>query len=143
MRSRPAHHPSVPTIIGRVLLLWLSLLVVAGVSAPVASAQPAEAPATTGQPLRPTLPAPTGHDRIGVVPLHLVDRTRPDPWVPSQPVRELMVSLWYPAQRVHGYPLAPWLPPAAWARFEQDLGVTPGVLRVPLTHGRVGAPVEA
>ena len=142
MRSRPAHDPSVLTIIGRVLLLWLSLLVVAGVSAPVASAQPVEAPATTGQPLRPTLPAPTGDDRIGVVPLHLVDRTRPDPWVPSQPVRELMVSLWYPAQRVHCYPLAPWLPPAAWARFEQDLAVTPGVLRVPLTHGRVGAPVE-
>ena len=82
MRSRPAHDPSVPTIIGRVLLLWLSLLVVAGVNAPLAYAQPAEAPATTGQPLQPTLPAPTGHDRIGVVPLHLVDRTRPDPWVP-------------------------------------------------------------
>ena len=53
-----------------------------------------------------------------------------------------MVSLWYPAQRVHGYPLAPWLPPAAWARFEQDQGIPPGVLQVPLTHGRVGAPVE-
>jgi predicted dienelactone hydrolase len=53
-----------------------------------------------------------------------------------------MVSLWYPAQRTHGYPLAPWLPPAAWARFEQDRGIPPGVLQVPLTHGAVGAPVD-
>ena len=53
-----------------------------------------------------------------------------------------MVSLWYPAERTHGYPLAPWLPPAAWARFEQDNGIPPGVLQVPLTHGAVGAPVD-
>ena len=94
------------------------------------------------QALRPTLPRPTGHDRIGVVPLHLVDRSRTDPWVPSHPVRELMVSLWYPTQRGHDRPLAPWLPPGAWARFEQDNGVPPGVLAVPLTHGRTGAPVD-
>jgi predicted dienelactone hydrolase len=107
----------------------------------VANAQPA-APTATEQPLRPTLPAPTGHHRIGVVQLHLVDHSRPDPWVPTQPVRELMVSLWYPAQRTHGYPLAPWLPPAAWARFEQDNRIPPGVLQVPLTHGAVDAPVD-
>jgi dienelactone hydrolase len=53
-----------------------------------------------------------------------------------------MVSLWYPTQRAHGYPLAPWLPPAAWARFEQDALGVQGVLQAPLTHGRVGAPVE-
>ena len=53
-----------------------------------------------------------------------------------------MVSLWYPAERTHGYPLAPWLPPAAWARFEQDNRIPPGVLQVPLTHGAVGAPVD-
>jgi predicted dienelactone hydrolase len=141
MKSRPTPDPSAHSVIRRILLLCLGLLLVAGVSAPPAYAHPAEAPAT-GQPLQPVLPAPTGHDRIGVVPLHLVDSTRPDPWVPSQPVRELMVSLWYPAQRVHGYPVAPWLPPGAWARFEQDQGVPPGVLRVPLTHGRVGAPVD-
>ena len=116
-------------------------MVVAGLWAPAAHAQPA-APTATEQPLRPTLPAPTGHHRIGVVQLHLLDHTRPDPWVPAQPVRELMVSLWYPAQRTHGYPLAPWLPPAAWARFEQDNGIPQGVLQVPLTHGAVGAPVD-
>jgi predicted dienelactone hydrolase len=142
MKSRPTHDPSVRSIIRRVLLFWLSLLVVAGVSAPLANAQPAEASATTTQPLQPVLPTPTGRDRVGVVPLHLVDRSRPDPWVPSQPVRELMVSLWYPAQRVHRYPVAPWLPPGAWASFEQFQGIPAGVLQVPLTHGRVGAPVD-
>ena len=142
MRPRPTAGPSVRSVIRRVLLLGIGLFVVAGVLAPVAYAQPAAAPAMTGQSLRPVLPVPTGHHRVGVVPLHLIDHTRPDPWVPTQPVRELMVSLWYPAQRVHGYPLASWLPPAAWARFGQDFGVPPGVLQVPLTHGAVGAPVD-
>ena len=122
-------------------MLAIGLFVVAGLCAPVADAAPAATPGMAAQPLRPVLPAPTGHHHVGVVPLHLVDTTRPDPWVPSQPVRELMVSLWYPARRVHGYPLAPWLPPAAWTRFEQDSGIPPGVLQVPLTHGSVGAPV--
>ena len=141
MKSRSINNLSVRALIRGVLLLGMSLFVAAGVFAPAASAQ-AAAPAVTGQSLRPVLPAPTGHQRVGVVPLHLVDRTRPDPWVPSQSVRELMVSLWYPAQRVRHYPLAAWLPPAAWSRFTQDLGVAPNVLRVPLTHGAVGAPVD-
>ena len=121
----------------RVLLPGLALLLPIGVvGARPASAEPTDAPAAAAQALELTLPPPTGHDRVGVVPLHLVDRSRPDPWVPSQPVRELMVSLWYPTQRAHDYPLEPWLPPAAWARFEQDQGVPPGVLQAPLTHGR-------
>jgi dienelactone hydrolase len=136
MGARTAAGLSVRSRLRRVLLLGLVLLLAVG----VAGASPA--PAAAEQALELTLPPPTGHDRVGVVPLHLVDRSRPDPWVPSQPVRELMVSLWYPTQRAHDYPLEPWLPPAAWAQFEQDQGVPPGVLQAPLTHGRVGAPVE-
>ena len=136
MGARTAAGLSVRSRLRRVLLPGLVLLLAVG----VASASPA--PAAAEQALELTLPPPTGHDRVGVVPLHLVDRSRPDPWVPSQPVRELMVSLWYPTQRAHDYPLEPWLPPAAWARFEQDQGAPPGVLQAPLTHGRVGAPVE-
>jgi hypothetical protein len=125
------------------LLVGVMLFTSVGLAG-VAPAYADLAPTATGaaQALRPTLPRPTGHDRIGVVPLHLVDRSRTDPWVPSHPVRELMVSLWYPAQRGHARPLAPWLPPGAWARFEQDNGVPPGVLAVPLTHGRTNAPVD-
>jgi dienelactone hydrolase len=141
MRLRPAAAFSARS--GAWHVMAVALLTVAGlVGAPAAYAQPAATPTTTAQAVRPTLPPPTGHDRVGVVPLHLMDRSRSDPWVPSQPVRELMVSLWYPAERVHSHPRAPWLPPAAWARFQQDLGVPPGTIRVPLTHARSGAPVE-
>jgi predicted dienelactone hydrolase len=141
MKLRPTGNHSARSITRLTLLLGISLMVVAGLLAPAAHARPA-APTATEQPLRPTLPAPPGHHRIGVVQLRLLDHTRPDPWVPAQPVRELMISLWYPAQRTHGYPVAPWLPPAAWARFQQDNGIPQGVLQVPLTHGTVGAPVD-
>ncbi|WP_369218131.1 alpha/beta hydrolase, partial [Streptomyces flavofungini] len=43
------------------------------------------------------LPAPTGPHALGTVTARLVDRSRRDPWVPSRPYRELMVSIWYPA----------------------------------------------
>ncbi|MFB9689071.1 alpha/beta hydrolase family protein [Amycolatopsis plumensis] len=55
------------------------------------SASPASA-ATT-----PYLPRPTGHSPVGVTTLSFVDKSRPDPWVPSVPYRELMASLFYPA----------------------------------------------
>ncbi|HTI22529.1 MAG TPA: alpha/beta hydrolase [Kutzneria sp.] len=42
------------------------------------------------------LPAPTGAFPVGASTLHLVDHSRPDLWVPTEP-RELMVSLYYPA----------------------------------------------
>ncbi|MFC4057939.1 alpha/beta hydrolase family protein [Planomonospora corallina] len=48
------------------------------------------------------LPRPTGPHRVGVTALHLVDRSRPDPWVPERKVRELMVSIWYPARTPKG-----------------------------------------
>ena len=141
MKSTSIRDLSVRAVIRGALLLGMSLLVAVGVLTPAASAQ-AAAPAVTGQSLRPVLPPPTGHLRVGVVPLHLVDRTRPDPWVPEQSIRELMVSVWYPARRVQDYPLAPWLPPAAWTHFTQEQGAAPDVLQVPLTHGAVGAPVD-
>ena len=135
MRPQPEADVSVRSAIRRIVLVGAALILATGLAAPSSAyAQQVEAPTTVQQALRPTLPRPTGDDRIGVVPLHLVDWSRPDPWVSAQPVRELMLSLWYPARRVHGHARAPWLPPAAWARFEQDSGVPPGVLRAPLTH---------
>src|SRR5664279_3109 len=83
MKLRPTDNHSIRSILRRILLLGIGLMVVAGLWAPAAHAQPAELPVITGQPLRPTLPAPTGHHRIGVVQLHLIDHTRPDPWVPA------------------------------------------------------------
>jgi hypothetical protein len=39
-----------------------------------------------------SLPVPSGPYAVGTVTARLVDRSRHDPWTPSQPYRELMVS---------------------------------------------------
>ncbi|PWI45841.1 hydrolase [Streptomyces sp. ICBB 8177] len=73
--------------------------------------------ATTGQ-ARLTLPRPTGPDQVGTVELRLVDHSRKDPWVPSVPYRELMVSVRYPARDADRYPRAPQMLPGAAAGFD-------------------------
>ncbi|MFJ8825061.1 alpha/beta hydrolase family protein [Streptomyces sp. NPDC102467] len=69
------------------------------------TATPAAA-ATTRTPsadrVRLRLPAPTGPFSVGTRALHLVDRSRRDPWT-AGPVRELMVDVRYPARSVTGY----------------------------------------
>ncbi|NUW31820.1 lipase [Nonomuraea sp. SMC257] len=98
--------------------------------------------------IRFSLPAPTLRRPIGTVALRLVDRSRPDPLVTSQPYRELMVSVWYPARRSDGLPLAPQMPPLAAAGFDRDtasdLGVKPGQVdwAATRTHARAGAPAD-
>ena len=104
---------------------------------PLTRAQATEANA----PVQLTLPEPTGPHRIGTVSLHLIDHTRTDPFVPDQRTREIMVQLWYPAARTAGYPTAPWLSPGAVPHFEASNGLPPGAVRLPRTHGHVGAPV--
>ncbi|MFE9773548.1 alpha/beta hydrolase family protein [Streptomyces sp. NPDC005931] len=48
------------------------------------------------------LPVPTGEYAVGRNSLHLVDRSRRDPWAPRAGDRELMVSMYYPAQKGTG-----------------------------------------
>jgi predicted dienelactone hydrolase len=93
-------------------------------------------------PVQLTLPKPTGRDRIGTVELHLVDPTRPDPYVPTDPVRELMVQIWYPAHDTARFPAAPWLDAAAVPHFEQSQDLPSGVFTLPMTDGYVDAPVD-
>ncbi|WP_243769055.1 alpha/beta hydrolase family protein [Streptomyces cyanogenus] len=53
-------------------------------------------------PVRLELPRPTGPYPLGITELHLVDRTRRGPWWAGDAAgefRELMVSVWYPADR--------------------------------------------
>jgi dienelactone hydrolase len=50
----------------------------------------------------PCLPEPTGPYPAGTVSAWLSDTSRPDPWVPGVNARELMVSLWYPAEPSDG-----------------------------------------
>ena len=45
----------------------------------------------------PCLPEPSGPYPVGSTALWLTDASRPDPWAAGVSVRELMVSLWYPA----------------------------------------------
>jgi predicted dienelactone hydrolase len=93
-----------------------------------------------------SLPAPTGHWPIGTVDLHLIDRTRHDPLVPSKPFRELMVSVWYPADRQGKFPIAPWLSSAAAADWDKHsaplLTIKTGAVNWQgiRTHARTGAP---
>src|SRR3954454_23357064 len=140
---RPVADVALSRRIQWLLFRTLAFCVALAVSGPMpapAYASVVEAPAATA--LRLTLPAPSGNHRIGVLPLHLVDRDRRDPWVASKPARELMVSLWYPARRTHARPVFPWLTPGAWNRFGQDNGLSPGSVQLPFIRGSLGAGVD-
>jgi len=116
----------------------------------LASAQPyaGAAASAPGEAVHLTLPAPTGPYPIGTVSLHLVDRARPDPWSASQPYRELMVSVRYPARDADRFPPAPQMSPGEAAGFDamnnlQDV-VPAGRVdwSATSTHAHVGAPVD-
>jgi predicted dienelactone hydrolase len=73
------------------------------------SADAGDAPARPGN--TPYLPEPTGPYPVGITSLYLTDVSRPDPWAAGVNVRELMVSLWYPAAPSDG-PRARYMTPA-------------------------------
>lgn len=86
------------------------------------------------------LPAPTGHHPVGSTSLYLKDTSRPDPWVPSVPYRELMVSVFYPAAPAGG-PATEYVTPAESAtlveKLEEDGGLSdlpPDLLERTRTH---------
>jgi Platelet-activating factor acetylhydrolase, isoform II len=111
--------------------LPLGLLI--GTAKPAAALQPTP-------PARLTLPTPTGRRRLGTTSLYLVDPSRPDPWVPSQRVRQLMIQLWYPADAVDDYPRAPYMTPITARAYEKIMGLPS--LNWPITEGHLGAPVH-
>ncbi|MET8509637.1 alpha/beta hydrolase [Streptomyces sp. NPDC004787] len=96
-------------------------------AAPVAHAASAPAAfrtaATTPAPAL-ELPAPTGRFAVGSSVLHLVDRSRPDPWVPAADGRELMVTLHYPAARGAQGPPAPYVDEPVARAALAGVGVT-------------------
>lgn len=85
----------------------------------VAAGSPDRSTAGSDRPVRadlPTarLPRPTGPFGVGSTILHLVDRSRTDPWAPdASPYRELMVSVRYPAAPRGAAPRVPQMPAAA------------------------------
>ncbi len=89
---------------------------------------------------RLTLPAPTGPYRSGTVSLYLIDPSRPDPWVPSQRVRQLVIQVWYPAKSVDGFPLAPYMSAPTAVAYQKVQGLPS--LNWPVTTAHLGAPVR-
>ena len=102
---------------------------------PLGLAGRADAAAGAAGPRRLVLPAPTGPFPIGTVPLHLVDRSRPDPVAGPGHHRELMVSVWYPARDVARYPRALWLADAPLRALLAYNGL-PGRCGVGAAYGR-------
>ncbi|MEV6443956.1 esterase [Amycolatopsis sp. NPDC051716] len=91
----------------------------------------------------PYLPAPTGDRPVGSTAVYLKDTSRPDPWVPSVPYRELMVSLFYPAASAKG-PKTPYLTSAESAALLKDSGldVAPDLLTGMVTNSVADARPE-
>ncbi|MET8093496.1 acetylhydrolase [Micromonospora sp. NPDC005220] len=116
--------------------------VAAGVSVPMGVAGRATAARPDPGPVRLTLPQPTGPYRVGVVPLHLVNRSQPEPLAGPGRYRELMVSVWYPARNVQRYPRAPWMTAASIRMLLDSAGFDPDAALAPLTAGHQGAPVR-
>ncbi|WP_406278539.1 alpha/beta hydrolase [Streptomyces sp. NBC_00191] len=77
-------------------------------SAAVSSSSSSHAAASEDRKGSLALPAPTGEYAVGRDSLHLVDKGRRDPWVSKAGDRELMVSMYYPAQKGTGKP-APYM----------------------------------
>ncbi|MEV0449945.1 acetylhydrolase [Streptomyces sp. NPDC050600] len=97
-----------------------------------------------GAPLR--LPAPTGPHPVGLRTVHLTDPSRTDPWVGG--VREVMLTVLYPARTVRGFPRAPQLSATAAGVFADYAPLVHPGLPEPgtvdwgavLTHGHADAP---
>ncbi|MEV5873658.1 hydrolase [Streptomyces sp. NPDC052101] len=95
-----------------------------------------------GAGLQLNMPAPTGPYSVGMVGLHLVDKSRTDPYVFGSTSRELMVSLFYPATATSGHYQAPWMPSISGDHFLASRGLTPQQVTLPRTAGHVLAPVN-
>ncbi len=100
-------------------LLILLLLIVLGLTSSIAFVE-----IRRNQTL--VLPAPSGPYAVGRVEYDWTDQSRTDPLAPQAGTkRELVVWVWYPAVRVSGAKVAPYLP-AKWAQLSDQ------------QHGRFG-----
>jgi dienelactone hydrolase len=102
----------------------------------------------------PTVPIPTGFNKIGTRVIDLVDATRSDPYLANGSKRELLVRFWYPAAPAQHCEPAPYTSSDVWnymAKLEkvpapsvrtnscQDAPVATGAHPVVvLTHGYTG-----
>lgn len=91
-----------------------------------------------------TLPGPSGPHPVGVRRRHLVQHGRADPWRPDV-VRELMISIWYPAHPCDR-PRAPYLDPLVAGKYTTDgfLGIPSNTVdwTTPTVTARRNAPAN-
>ncbi|MCX4825458.1 alpha/beta hydrolase [Streptomyces sp. NBC_01142] len=124
------------------------VLSLAGTGTALAAPQPVSAPVSASalsdvKGVQLQLPRPTGPYAVGRGTLHLVDKTRRDPWVPKAGARELMVSMYFPARSGTGSAAAPYMSTQG-ARLllesrELEDVVPAEVLSGTRTHSAVGA----
>jgi dienelactone hydrolase len=103
------------------------------------SADAADAPAAQGH--APYLPEPSGPCPVGTTSLWLTDTSRSDPWAVRVTVRELMISLWYPAATQDGR-RAQYMTPAESELQLTNRGITsvpPDALSTVRTNAADGA----
>jgi predicted dienelactone hydrolase len=120
------------TAVGRAVAAAIAVLAGAATAATSAAQSP--------MPVALTLPAPSASTPIGTRSLHLVDRSRRDPFARARRDRELMVQLSYPATRATPEPPGAYMPAGTAAVIEGLTGVAPGTFGALRVHARPAAP---
>lgn len=145
-RPRSARPRATAARLARGIALLAAATAAAGAAAVPAAADtaPAADQAGAGGGAPAALLAPTGPRTVGTTTLHLTDESRADIWHPDAAVRELMVTVWYPAARPTGH-RADYMTPAESAATVESLGLdfpddTFSEIR---THSFTDAPVRA
>lgn len=82
----------------------------------------------------PRFPEPTGPYAVGTRRFHLVDPSRPDPFVPGSAARELMVQVWYPAAGAPDGSTEPYLASSGLRDAVAGFFRLPGFLAASLQH---------
>ncbi|MGA8942005.1 MAG: FtsX-like permease family protein [Thermoactinomyces sp.] len=86
------------TRIIRIAVVIITMCVIALIGMFIWSGEPTSVEqADIGEKIHLDLPEPTGQYKVGTTEMHLVDNHRTDPWMDNK-TRELMISVWYPAQ---------------------------------------------
>jgi dienelactone hydrolase len=134
MRSSRLVAASVAGVVVSGLVVSTALPASAVSASHTAPAGPAAGPASSNPAngVTLTLPAPNGRYATGESTFRLVDDKRPDPWTPSQPYRELIISVFYPAAHTGGRPFTTQFPPraaaAVGAAAEQNFTLPAGLV---------------
>ncbi|MFI6977180.1 alpha/beta hydrolase family protein [Embleya sp. NPDC050154] len=104
MTGSPPRRRAAPFALALSLALALALPTTA--ASPAFASAPTTTQVSAGSAATPrtSLPRPTGPHAVGRETLHLVDRSRRDPWVPEAEARELMVGMFHPARPGTGTP---------------------------------------